>query len=103
LVANVDERLLLAVAEKKRARLYAAMPRGGRTLDETDLGAKCAIVIGAEGRGVSQVLAAEATPLRIPISEVESLNAAMSAGIILYEARRQRSAAFEGPMLGAGA
>ena len=103
LVANADDRLLLAVAEKKRAHLYAAIPRGGRTLDAIDLGARCAIVIGAEGRGVGQVLGSQATPLRIPTSEVESLNAAMAAGIILYEARRQRSAAFEGPMLGAGA
>jgi tRNA G18 (ribose-2'-O)-methylase SpoU len=41
------------------------------------------------------VLGAEATPLRIPTSVVESLNAAMAAGIILYEARRQRSTAIE--------
>jgi tRNA G18 (ribose-2'-O)-methylase SpoU len=41
------------------------------------------------------VLASEAMPLRIPTSAVESLNAAMAAGIILYEARRQRSTAIE--------
>jgi TrmH family RNA methyltransferase len=96
LVAAADDRLLLAVAEKKRARLYAAMPRGGCTIDSTDLGCRCAVVIGGEGRGVSQVLEAEATPLRIPTSAVESLNAAMAAGIILYEARRQRATALEG-------
>ena len=96
LVAAADDRLLLAVAEKKRARLYAAMPRGGCTINTTDLGCRCAVIIGGEGRGVSQVLGAEATPLRIPTSEVESLNAAMAAGIILYEARRQRSTATEG-------
>jgi TrmH family RNA methyltransferase len=95
LVAAADDRLLLAVAEKKRARLYAAMPRGGYTVDATNLLGRCAVVIGAEGRGVSQVLAKEATPLRIPTSAVESLNAAMAAGIILYEARRQRSTAIE--------
>ncbi len=95
LVAAADDRLLLAVAEKKRARLYAAMPRGGCTIDATNLSGRCAVVIGAEGRGVSQVLASEAMPLRIPTSAVESLNAAMAAGIILYEARRQRSTAIE--------
>jgi TrmH family RNA methyltransferase len=71
------------------------MPRGGSTIDATDLGGRCAVVIGGEGRGVSQVLAAQAMPLRIPTSAVESLNAAMAAGIILYEARRQRSTALE--------
>ena len=95
LVAAADDRLLLAVAEKKRARLYAAMPRGGCTIQATDLGCRCAVIIGGEGRGVSQVLGAEAMPLRIPTSVVESLNAAMAAGIILYEARRQRSTAIE--------
>ena len=95
LVAAADDRLLLAVAEKKRARLYAAMPRGASTIDATNLGERCAVIIGGEGRGVSQVLGAEAMPLRIPTSEVESLNAAMAAGIILYEARRQRSTALE--------
>jgi len=103
LVAGVDDRLFLAVSEKKRARLFAAMPRGGRTVNTSDLSGRCAVIIGGEGRGVSQLLAAEAMPLRIPTSTVESLNAAMSAGIILYEARRQRSTAFEEPAAGAGA
>jgi tRNA G18 (ribose-2'-O)-methylase SpoU len=32
-----------------------------------------------------------ALDLRIPTSGVESLNAAVAAGILLYEARRQRA------------
>ncbi len=95
LVTSADDRLLLAVAEQKRARIYTAMPRAGITLSEAHLADRCAIVIGGEGRGVSHVLDREAEPLRIPTTAVESLNAAMSAGIILYEARRQRSAALE--------
>ena len=35
-------------------------------------------------------LAARATGVKIPTINVESLNAAVAAGILLYEARRQR-------------
>jgi TrmH family RNA methyltransferase len=73
--------------------LYAADPRAARSLAETDLRGPCAIVIGAESRGVSPELAARATGLRIPTLTVESLNAATAAAILFYEARRQRSLA----------
>jgi TrmH family RNA methyltransferase len=47
-------------------------------------------VIGSEGHGVSEKLRSASLDLRIPTVRVESLNAAVAAGIILYEARRQR-------------
>ncbi|HEV2201493.1 MAG TPA: RNA methyltransferase [Bryobacteraceae bacterium] len=80
-------------------RVYAAMPRpaGGRAhetssieLGAADFTVPCAIVIGGEGRGVSEPMAAIAIPVHIPTTKVESLNAAVAAGILLYEARRQR-------------
>jgi TrmH family RNA methyltransferase len=73
--------------------LYAASQSGAAALHETDLGSPCAIIIGSEGRGVRTELARRATALRIPTSGVESLNAAVAAGILLYEARRQRERA----------
>ena len=71
-------------------KLYAANPRATRGVAEADFTAPCAIIIGAEGRGVGPELAARATGLKIPTTGVESLNAAVAAGILLYEARRQR-------------
>jgi TrmH family RNA methyltransferase len=52
-----------------------------------------ALIIGNEAHGPSQVARALATlPLSIPLANnVESLNAAMAAGIILYEAVRQNN------------
>jgi tRNA G18 (ribose-2'-O)-methylase SpoU len=67
------------------------MPAGTTDLCEADLTRKCALVIGSEGRGVSDQLRAGATELRIPVTRVESLNASMAAGVLLYEARRQRA------------
>jgi TrmH family RNA methyltransferase len=72
---------------------YAAMPRSAKLVSEADLNARCGIIIGSEGRGVSAALAERATGLRIPTVGVESLNAAVAAGILLYEARRQRGSA----------
>lgn len=54
---------------------------------------RSALILGAEGTGLAsdEVAAADAA-IRIPMQEpVESLNVAVAAGIILYEARRQRS------------
>ena len=90
--AALDESLLLAALDQKRGVLYAAMPRAELLASDANFKTSCAIVIGSEGRGVSQSLADEATALRIPTSGVESLNAAVAAGILFYEARRQRNA-----------
>jgi TrmH family RNA methyltransferase len=91
--AGLDENLLLAALDQKRITLYAAMPRAPKTMMEANLSEKCAIVIGGEGRGVSSTIEQHATGLRIPTDGVESLNAAVAAGVMLYEARRQRSGA----------
>jgi TrmH family RNA methyltransferase len=93
LVASLDENLLLAALEQKQIKIFAAMPRGEALAQAANLTARCAIAVGSEGRGVSAALRAKATGLRIPTSGVESLNVAVAAGVLLYEARRQRTAA----------
>jgi len=51
------------------------------------------IVLGAEGSGLpTSVLASVQQTLTIPVQAVESLNVAIAAAIILYEAARQRRA-----------
>jgi TrmH family RNA methyltransferase len=73
--------------------MYATAPRAALPVWQAKLAEGCAIVIGGEGGGVRTKLAARATPLSIPTTGVESLNAAVAAGIVLYEARRQRNSA----------
>jgi TrmH family RNA methyltransferase len=90
LVSGLDETLARAALEQRRLDIYAAMPAGKRDLGDCDLTRPCALIIGSEGRGVSERLRSAALDLRIPVAGVESLNAAMAAGILLYEARRQR-------------
>ncbi len=93
IAAGLDESLLLAALGKKRGLMYAAMPRAGLLVSEANFKVSCAIVIGSEGRGVSDHFSEHATALRIPTTGVESLNAAVAAGILFYEARRQRNEA----------
>jgi RNA methyltransferase, TrmH family len=79
-------------------RLYAAMPRARQTIEEADFRGPCGIVFGSEGHGVSPELETRVTGVRIPTSGVESLNAAVAAGIMLYEARRQRTKGIHEPV-----
>ena len=90
LAAGLDAALARTALEQRRLDLYAAMPAGKKPLAEADLTRKCALIVGSEGRGVSERLRAGAVDLRIPVSGVESLNAAMAATVLLYEAHRQR-------------
>jgi TrmH family RNA methyltransferase len=74
-------------------RIVAAVPRGGVPLFEVDLRGPSAIVVGGEGPGLSHHDTAAADELvAIPMEVgVESLNVAVSAAVIIYEARRQRA------------
>ncbi len=77
-------------SKREKIELFAGVP-GSRPLSAVDLTARCALIIGNEARGVSDALRAAAQDVSIPTVGVESLNAAVAAGILLYEARRQRS------------
>ncbi len=91
--AALDQQLFLAAAEQRKIALFALMPKGTTDVGEVELDKKCAIIVGSEGRGVSDRLRDKATAIRIPTVGVESLNAALAAGIALFVARKQRMAA----------
>jgi TrmH family RNA methyltransferase len=92
---GVDAAVARAALEQDKVQLYAGVPaRTGapvRSIAEVDLTGRCALVIGNEAHGVSEELRDAALEVFIPTVGVESLNAAVAAGIMLYEARRQRS------------
>ena len=71
---------------------YAAHLDGKRVYDELPLTQGCAFLIGNEGNGLSAELTAKADEkIIIPMAGgAESLNAAMAAGILMFEASRQR-------------
>jgi TrmH family RNA methyltransferase len=82
----------IAAARTSGLRIFATTARGGRSLPECDLRAPAAILLGGEGGGLPADLvdAADAT-LTIPMQPpVESLNVAIAAALVVYEAARQR-------------
>ena len=84
----------VATLRQNGVKLLAAMPAASTTpadsLAATDLTGRCALIVGNEAHGVSEVWRAAAAPVSIPTVGVESLNAAIAAAVLLYEARRQR-------------
>lgn len=78
--------------QKLRTRTFAAHLKGQNSYDKEDYTGGTAFLIGNEGKGLTEEAARAADCLiRIPMcGKVESLNAAMAAGILMYEAARQR-------------
>ncbi len=94
-VAALDPAIARAALQQNRIRVYAAMPHAGngaRPLHERPfherpkLSRPCALVVGNEGRGVSEEFRTLAEAVSIPTAGVESLNASVAAAILLYEA-----------------
>jgi TrmH family RNA methyltransferase len=85
----------LAQLSAEGVRLYAAHLKGTCAYDEPDYTGACAFLIGNEGSGLTDAVADAAdTYIRIPMEgRVESLNAAISAGLLMYECSRQRRSA----------
>lgn len=73
--------------------LYAAHLKGSVSYDAPDYRRACGFLIGNEGNGLSDEIADKAdTYIRIPMEgNVESLNAAIAAALLMYEAGRQRT------------
>jgi RNA methyltransferase, TrmH family len=86
---------LLADLRQMRSQgvqVVATLPTAELTYWEADLRRPTLIVLGNEGAGLSAELAEMAdVGVRIPLAAgVESLNVAIAAALILYEAKRQR-------------
>ncbi|MBD5540853.1 MAG: RNA methyltransferase [Lachnospiraceae bacterium] len=78
--------------KEKGIRVYASHLKGKASYDKEDYHGATAFLIGNEGNGLSAQIADLADSyLRIPmLGKVESLNAAIAATLLVYEAARQR-------------
>ena len=89
---------VLAAFRAEGARVVAAEPRGARLCWSVPLTGPTVLVVGGETRGLSEAVSAAADQrVAIPMpGGAESLNAGVAAGVLLYEAVRQRAAAPRG-------
>jgi 23S rRNA (guanosine2251-2'-O)-methyltransferase len=90
-VANIASTVELL--KKNGVWTYAA-EAGGESVYNTDLGGPCAIVLGSEGNGVSQIVQKTCDAIvSIPMyGRVNSFNVSTAAAILLAEAARRHHA-----------
>jgi len=84
-----------AITELKKSGVwvFGASAGGDTQLWQTDLKGSAAIVIGSEGAGISRLVGEHCDfHVSIPMfGKISSLNASVSAAILMYEAVRQRT------------
>jgi RNA methyltransferase, TrmH family len=90
---DISPEQAVADARQRGCRILAAAPRGGTSVFDAALTGSLAVLIGGEGQGLTDAVldladARVTVPMQAP---VESLNAAVTAALIVYEARRQRT------------
>ena len=80
----------LSWLRRRAVQVVAATPFAQRSCYDVDFRIPSAVVLGAEHDGLTSIWSAEAC-VRIPMSgQVDSLNVAQAASILLFEALRQR-------------
>lgn len=89
-IANVNR--AIEMLQKGGFWAFGLDEEGEQSIYEADLKGKAALVLGAEGAGLHRLTAEKCDFLvRIPMAgEVPSLNVSVAAGVVLFEAVRQR-------------
>ncbi|MFQ5576670.1 MAG: TrmH family RNA methyltransferase [Anaerolineae bacterium] len=91
-VAQTSTPAALRWLRERGVQVLAAAPDAGRPYTGADMSRPTALAVGAEQRGLSETWLAE-TPVSIPMTgQVDSLNVAQTASVLLFEAVRQRAA-----------
>ena len=92
IVCYQDLNEVIPLLKEKDIMTFATHLKGSVYPYSLDLTKGCAMIIGNEGNGISDEIANKTDMyVKIPmLGKAESLNAAMAAGIVMYEAVRQR-------------
>jgi TrmH family RNA methyltransferase len=95
----VSEQECLKELHEAGVKILATTVHAAQPAERVDMAGPVALIIGNEGNGVPGDLAAKADArITIPCpGPVESLNAAVAASVLLYEAARQRASSFSHP------
>ena len=88
---NLPERFT-ALQQESKTKIVGTLLEAKKTCYDFDFTGPCCIVIGSEGSGISEQVKKSLTDtVKIPMpGQAESLNAAMAASVLLFEAMRQR-------------
>lgn len=91
--ARIPSAKVVEWAARKRLPIICTSPHAGEVYYETNLSGAGLLVLGHESQGISSEMTNAADKLvRIPIiGRAESLNVAIAAAVLLFEAARQRA------------
>lgn len=86
--------------QRHNIKIYAAALQASKIYHEIDFKESAAIVVGTEATGLSdEWLENSAQNIIIPMQgEIDSMNVSVAAGILIFEAKRQRSVARKKPV-----
>lgn len=86
-----DAEEVASIVRNSGRKLVVTAPIGGKPYFDEDLKTRTALVIGNEGNGISdEMMALADLKITLPMrGTIESLNAAVSASILMYEAVRE--------------
>ncbi len=89
--AVADTAEVIAWCRQTGIMVVGGYPAASTELWDTPMTGGVALLVGAEDVGISAAWDGVASPVRIPMSgAADSLNASVSAALLLYEAKRQR-------------
>jgi TrmH family RNA methyltransferase len=91
-VRGLSTPVVLDRLEERAVPALATTTDGETRYDDADLAAPAALIFGTEGAGLADdIVRRAAARLRVPLAaDVESLNVGVAAGLLLFEAARQR-------------
>jgi TrmH family RNA methyltransferase len=91
-IAAASGREILSWLRERKTAIYAACVDGAVDYAHVDFTGPAAIVLGSETRGLSRLWRArDVVTVSLPmLGHVDSLNVSVAAGVLMYEALRQR-------------
>ena len=83
---------IIAFLKEKKVAIYAAALQATKNYSDMNFKSSCAIVVGTEDTGLSEEWMENSTQnILIPMQgEIDSMNVSVAAGILIFEAKRQR-------------
>ena len=91
-VATGSTSEIIEFLKSKEINIYAAILQQAISYEKQDFKSACAIVVGTEADGLSEIWRAESKQnIIIPMQgSLDSMNVSVAAAILIFEARRQR-------------
>lgn len=91
-IATGSTKEIIEFLNENQVNIYAAALQASKNYSQVDLTTSCAIVVGTEATGLSEEwLKNSSQNILIPMQgEIDSMNVSVAAGILIFEAKRQR-------------